>query len=191
MTTKREDIRINKKRRWFQDEPSSLWTAAWLYEKNEKAEAFPMEETGRVALSLTHWRIHAGDILGSGREARFYVSDTKIERSWVIFPAWHRLTTGQTELEHTFHNLVEKWRNETALLSITEKKAMHSAYQRIIGMGPAVIPLILRELKERGGHWFWALKAITGEDPVKPEDIGNIRKMAEAWIKWGKEQGYL
>jgi hypothetical protein len=58
-------------------------------------------------------------------------------------------------------------------------------------MGPAAVPLILRELERQPDHWFWALTAITGEDPVRPEDAGNIERMAQAWLALGQEQGYI
>jgi hypothetical protein len=58
-------------------------------------------------------------------------------------------------------------------------------------MGPDVIPLLLRELADRGGHWFTALEKITGHDPVKPEDSGNVPSMVSAWIKWGKREGHI
>jgi hypothetical protein len=66
---------------------------------------------------------------------------------------------------------------------------LHPAYQRIIGMGTAAVPFLLCELERRPDHWFWALTAITGADPVKPEHRGKLREMANAWLKWGKEQG--
>lgn len=47
---------------------------------------------------------------------------------------------------------------------------MHPAYQQIIGMGEKALPLILRDLRDRPtGHWFWALNAITGEEPTLGE----------------------
>ena len=58
-------------------------------------------------------------------------------------------------------------------------------------MGAIAIPFILSELKKKAGHWFWALKSITGEDPVLPEHRGRIKQMAEAWLWWGKKQGYI
>jgi hypothetical protein len=70
------------------------------------------------------------------------------------------------------------------------KLAMHPAYQRIIGKGPAAIPFILGELERAPDHWFWALHAITGEDPVAEEDRGDIHAMAHAWLEWGKRSGY-
>jgi hypothetical protein len=58
-------------------------------------------------------------------------------------------------------------------------------------MGPDAIPLILRELQRRPEHWFWALNAITREDPIDPEYAGNVRKMTQAWLEWGRERGYI
>ena len=66
---------------------------------------------------------------------------------------------------------------------------MHAAYQRIIGMGPAVVPLILRDLEQKPDHWFWALRAITGDNPVKAEKCDRMKLMTQAWIQWGKEHG--
>ena len=35
------------------------------------------------------------------------------------------------------------------------------------------------------------VESITEENPVPPEAAGRVREMAEAWIEWGKRQGYL
>ena len=58
-------------------------------------------------------------------------------------------------------------------------------------MGPSGVPLLLRSLDRQPDHWFWALYAVTGEDPVSPEDKGDTRKMAAAWLEWGRKRGYL
>ena len=47
-------------------------------------------------------------------------------------------------------------------------------------MGEPVVPLILDELRREPDHWFWALEAITEENPVRPEDVGIVRRMADA-----------
>jgi hypothetical protein len=67
----------------------------------------------------------------------------------------------------------------------------HSSYREIITLGPAVVLLLLREFGQRPNYWFAALKSLTGADPVAPSDRGKIGPMTEAWIKWGKEHGYL
>lgn len=68
---------------------------------------------------------------------------------------------------------------------------MHPSYQKIIGMGPQAIPWLLERLEERGGHWFWAISAITrAEDAVPAENRGNLRDMTAAWLEWGRQHGF-
>jgi hypothetical protein len=88
-----------------------------------------------------------------------------------------------------FYSLAEAWRQDVRVTSSLTEMILHPAYQRIIGMGIAAVPFILHELERKPDHWFWALTAITGADPVQPEDRGKLRKMAEAWLRWGREQG--
>jgi hypothetical protein len=83
-----------------------------------------------------------------------------------------------------FDRLKFKWQEETAFLSSITDIAMHPAYQQIIGLGEDVLPFIMNELSSKPNHWFWALKAITGVDPVPHEKRGNIEAMTDEWIKW-------
>ncbi len=94
-------------------------------------------------------------------------------------------------LEQQFHLLADQWRRETGMLSSISRKAMHPTYQRIIGMGDKAVTPILRQLQKQLDHWFWALNAITGENPVPQESAGDLRQMADAWILWGKKKGYI
>jgi hypothetical protein len=96
----------------------------------------------------------------------------------------------KTELETTFYSLVEQWKSETRGISSTEQLSVHPAYQQIIGMGRDVIPLLLRELEKNSGRWFWALKSISREEPVTPEQRGKTKEMISAWLNWGREKGY-
>jgi hypothetical protein len=93
-------------------------------------------------------------------------------------------------IEEKFQRLAAVWRAETACTSSSSDLVAHPAFQEIVGMGPAIIPILLRELEKRTGHWHRALRRITGADPVLPADQGNIGKAAEAWLRWGREQGY-
>jgi len=45
-------------------------------------------------------------------------------------------------LLRTFRELLETWRRETAFLSFMQQRAMHPAYQRIIGMGWVAVPFV-------------------------------------------------
>ena len=70
------------------------------------------------------------------------------------------------------------------------KLIKHPAFQEIIRMGQAVVPLMLRDLTQRPRLWVWALPEITGADPVPPADRGDIARMGEAWLQWAKANGY-
>ena len=94
-------------------------------------------------------------------------------------------------LDQLFEALAEQWRDETAHLSSIPKVVMHPAYQRIVGMGRAALPLILRSMREQPGYWFWALEMIAGENPVPAEDAGHTKKMKEAWLSWGAKRGLI
>jgi hypothetical protein len=96
-----------------------------------------------------------------------------------------------TSLKRRFQELVDQWREETAHMSSAISFSQHPAYLRIIGMGPAVLPFILEDLARTRSHWFTALSLITGENPIPSADKGKVRKMAEAWITWGRERGLV
>lgn len=92
-----------------------------------------------------------------------------------------------------FQQLASQWRSERGATSSITQMAMCPSYQRIIGMGEKAIPLILRQLENEGDdpdHWFWALQAITREDPVPKEARGNMREMARTWLDWAYMEGY-
>jgi hypothetical protein len=93
-------------------------------------------------------------------------------------------------VEQRFRRLAAIWEAETRYLSDAHLIIEHPAFQEIIGLGEAVIPFLLAELEKGPRLWVWALSRITGANPVPPADGGNIRKMSEAWLRWGREQGY-
>jgi hypothetical protein len=57
-------------------------------------------------------------------------------------------------------------------------------------MGMGVVPLVLKHLKSSQDDWFWALSAITGDNPITESDAGNVTRMTEAWLRWGRAKGY-
>ncbi len=99
--------------------------------------------------------------------------------------------SGTTDIQERFRRLAAEWKEQSRYLSNTAQMAMLKPYQRIIGMGWPAVPLILEELQRAPDQWFWALEAITDQNPVSPESAGNVRLMARAWIEWGIRQGLL
>ena len=97
----------------------------------------------------------------------------------------------EADLRHRFEQLRDEWKSQSRYLSNTAQIAMLWSYQQIIGMGPAVVPLILGELRRETDHWFWALEAISGENPAPPEAAGKVDETAKAWLDWGRRKGLL
>lgn len=94
-------------------------------------------------------------------------------------------------LEMKFQVLAQEWKRESRFASTGNQMFILPSYQKIIGLGPEVIPVILRDLQKESNHWFWALAALSGENPVTPQDAGNVRTMRQAWINWGTQRGLL
>lgn len=86
--------------------------------------------------------------------------------------------------ESRFLSLTSEWEKDTFLSSSVTEICSHPAYQQIIEMGNSVLPFIFRELSKRPGHWFCALKSITGKDPVPNEKKGQMKEMATIWLRW-------
>ncbi len=94
-------------------------------------------------------------------------------------------------LEKEFRQLADQWREETGMHSAPRKILGHPAYQLVIAMGEKAIPIILKELNARGGEWYFALREITGENPVPEHARGRTQLMKAAWIEWGKKHKYI
>src|SRR5438094_6368732 len=88
-------------------------------------------------------------------------------------------------LESAFQALAAEWKAARGHTSSINAWAKLPAYQAIIKLGPAVIPLLLRELETNPDHWFRALKELTGENPVPQESRADISEMARCWLAWG------
>ena len=127
---------------------------------------------------------------------RFGVSDTSHYSAQIVLWVADELASTITdepqtivdeELRSQFGRLSRQWHEETDFLSSPSDIVLNFNYQRIIGIGPAALPLIIEELRVRGGRWFWALRAITGIDPTDTADQGNATKMKGAWLRWWEQ----
>jgi hypothetical protein len=93
-------------------------------------------------------------------------------------------------IKEEFQRLAAEWDKAVAYHSSTTVRNNHPAYQKIIGLGPAVVPLLLRDMEENHTHWFYALRQITGANPIPPSSAGNIPQMVEVWLRWARDNGY-
>lgn len=114
-----------------------------------------------------------------GRRLEVAVPDDWPEGAQVEFHA-----PTEPDLERRFHELVARWKEDTRFLSSVHDMVSHPAYLQIIGMGKAVLPLVIGELRRQPDHWFVALQAITGANPIPPSVRGDVDRMTQAWLSW-------
>jgi len=100
------------------------------------------------------------------------------------------LTPPQETVEEQFRRLAGSWQSAVAHLSSASKRDEHPAYREIIALGLPVVPFLLHDLQTNQRHWFTALSSITGANPIPKQDAGNIQKMVDAWLDWGKKAGF-
>src|SRR5271166_2974461 len=105
-------------------------------------------------------------------------------------PKTHPPAAAAETVEERFRRLEAIWTAETGYLSSYTDIVENQAFREIIGLGEAVVPLMMRDLEERPRLWVWALPEITGANPVPAGEGGNIAKMSDAWLRWGKAKGY-
>lgn len=67
----------------------------------------------------------------------------------------------------------------------------HNRLPRNHSPGPNGRPVHAARPKAAAAIMGAGLPEITGEDPVPVADRGDIIKMTDAWLSWGKEHGYL
>lgn len=133
---------------------------------------------------------YGGVYLEQDQEPEFkYTSYSRKTSSKQVF---HGYVATDTDERKRFEELKKQWKQDTLYTSSVREMVTHDAYMQIIGMGKRVLPLLLKQLEETDpAHWFVALKAITGNDPVPEESKGNVIEMAQAWLTWGEDHDYL
>ena len=99
-------------------------------------------------------------------------------------------TDAQPLQKWEFQILADEWERERPRGVDIAEMVNHPAYQRIIEIGEPAVGWLLERLAEKPGHWFPALNRITGANPVPEESQGKLKEMTEAWLSWGKLNGY-
>lgn len=118
-------------------------------------------------------------------------SETSESHSQGKTPKHDSLNTPSDELRSEFTRLVKSWKTGHHRGFDVAQMVEHPAYQRIIEMGDQAVPLILEELEREIDHWFPALRQLTGASPVPEESKGNLTKMRDAWLGWGRGEEYI
>ena len=103
----------------------------------------------------------------------------------ILRPVTHTPTRAE------FRKHEKKWKRDTQYTSSLSEKYLHPSYARIISLGWPAVPMILASLQREPDDWFYALRAITGVDPVRATHAGIMPKMSETWLNWGRQRGLI
>ena len=88
-----------------------------------------------------------------------------------------------------FRRLFDIWDEETEFFSSPHQMYGHWAYRQIIELGEPAIPYMLGEMQRGLQPLGFALRAVSGETPIRDSGATTAEKAA-AWIAWGKEKGH-
>ncbi len=91
------------------------------------------------------------------------------------------------QIQKRFDFLNSIWKNETLFSSSVSDITNNSAYRSIIDLGQDAIPLIINDLKNNDSNWFYALEALTGQNPIRETHRGMVQLMKNDWLEWAKK----
>lgn len=97
-------------------------------------------------------------------------------------PEIYTFRHGADEVKARFERDRDAWLTKSMTMSSITDMAMLPEYQRIIGLGPDAVPLIIEELRKETNHWFWALVSIVGADHGTGAET--LPEAAAKWIAW-------
>ena len=92
--------------------------------------------------------------------------------------------------------LIKRWRDEVKYMSSLSDMVSHEDYKAISSKDRRAISILLNELRDRPHYWFDALQKLVKNNldivvnPVRKADRGNLSAMTDAWLEWGKRNGF-
>ncbi|MDX6707278.1 MAG: hypothetical protein QOI48_3124 [Solirubrobacteraceae bacterium] len=126
-----------------------------------------------------------------GTERYEFVDKVQLSENFVRLvsvPGESASDRGDVELAERFARLADEWERETRFTSSAHEMVLSMPYQRIIALGPRVIPLVLERMNSEPHGWLWALRALAQEDI--DDDADSVDGAVERWREWANAQGY-
>jgi hypothetical protein len=117
--------------------------------------------------------------------ASFFIGNTAPVANGVTSP---KISLCHFFEENRFQSLLKKCEESARFVSDLDIICSRPEFREIVEIGEDAVPLILDEI-ERSPNIFLlsALEEITGEDPISPEDYGDVEKMVASWLSWANE----
>ncbi len=89
-------------------------------------------------------------------------------------------------MNEEFEKLADEWERGTMHFSSSRMMKEHPAFQKLVDLGPDIIPLAIERLKrEIGIFWFLVLLKLVDNPPDTAVE-GDMREMRRRWVEWEK-----
>jgi hypothetical protein len=87
-------------------------------------------------------------------------------------------------------DVIERWINATKFSSSLDESRRDPRFTSLKQLGWAAVPALLARVSEGRARLQCAelLAEITGDDPVTDADLGNAKKIGEAWMRWARSR---
>lgn len=86
----------------------------------------------------------------------------------------------------TFDRLTADWVEAISHCSSLDQIVSDKNYLKIISYGRDALPFIFADLRSSPKPWFFALRQITGANPIPADSAGNFQVMIASWLKWAE-----
>lgn len=124
-------------------------------------------------------------------EAKYVREVEKVSYDDFISNSVYLRSEYEKSLKEYFENLKNLWLEETKLSSNVFMTLSHPAHLNIIKLGKIILPYIFEDLSINKNHWFFALSSITGVNPVQSTSVGDLDKIKQDWLAWGRQENYI
>lgn len=141
----------------------------------------------------TIFTIFATELLAAQLRNRRYLATPTVD----IVAVWDDQCASRSETtyavidpdRYAFEVFANRWESETAHLSSSTRKTSHPAFEAMSSIGPAAIPWALKRLRDNSASWRLLLERLVMHPPHIVAD-GDMRKLKNQWLRWGRIHGY-
>lgn len=97
------------------------------------------------------------------------------------------------ELFEKYDELINKWEDETAMLSSVSQMIEYDSYKELESLGPEIVPFIISDFYHGDYHHLTHLiDKFSVEEVVIPDrDFGRISRIANFYVWWGLDKDIL
>jgi hypothetical protein len=175
-----EEARFRSHRREFGKLYSRCFYRYLGHVVQESKRDLGLEYRGSNALCT---RVEYGKVLDTNDVDNWY--DTQ------LYNRVRRTVLKNSKIESEFQELAKKWKKQTGHYSTMIHVTRNENYLRIIALGKPIIPFILKDMEKEPDYWFEALRILSNDNPVPKEHLGDLYKMTDDWLSWGRKKAII